>query len=399
VHRVVLVVALLLGLGGCRQIAGLEDLSPPNDAAPPSDAPAKSEGGPGCSCVGCTMVARDLHKPQSIVAVGKNLYWVDPGEACGANGLLMTTPIDGGPLVELAANLASPVSITTDGENVYFYEIGAANVDKLVIGTTKVDVLASGFEFDTLDNGWVAPSSSSSTTLLEPDTSILAVAGGEVYFPIGNLTEAGCEEYELARVSTQGGPVERILGTLISKADAGCDDIPDADFLPDSGGTAQIDPVALVARNGSIYWANEDSGYCGSSDTYSVWKIPLSGGSPLNVTSGLVDPVNLVVSGTKVYVVDDMNADVESFPASGGSAMPVVGAQMTPWAMAADSTNVYWTSLGTGQDNGTLVRLPLAGGAAVTLEQGLAAPAAIAVDDTNIYWVDTVCDAVFKAPK
>jgi hypothetical protein len=250
-----------------------------------------------------------------------------------------------------------------------------------------------------MDNGWTAPTGNSSTTLLEPDTRVLAVANGQVYFPIGNDTDAGCYQYELVRVSTSGGPVQRLLGTLIA-SDANCgEDIPDAEYLPDSGGTQQIDALSLAVDGNFLYWLNEDSGSCGTGDGYSVWKLPLGGGLPAEVTSGLTDPVNFTIAGSSIYIVDDMNDDVESFPVLGGSSAPLVAAQMLPWAMASDSSYVYWTSLGTNQDDGTISRYPIGGGASTTLVRGLAAPAALAVDDENVYWVDTVCDAVFKAPK
>lgn len=57
-------------------------------------------------------------------------------------------------------------------------------------------------------------------------------------------------------------------------------------------------------------------------------------------------------------------------------------------AIAVDATAVYWLNFGTGNHDGSLMRVAIAGGTAVTLADGLNAPGGIAVDSTAIYWTD-----------
>src|SRR5580658_4212668 len=110
-----LAVLVMLCMGACRQIAGLENLEPPADAEP-----LAYDGGPGCSCAGCTVLAHDdLLEPQSLVVVNGTVYWLDSGSS-GNNGRLMSvSTTSGGPPVELVPDLNSPLSLTTDNSSLY----------------------------------------------------------------------------------------------------------------------------------------------------------------------------------------------------------------------------------------------------------------------------------------
>jgi sugar lactone lactonase YvrE len=71
---------------------------------------------------------------------------------------------------------------------------------------------------------------------------------------------------------------------------------------------------------------------------------------------------------------------------SGGVCQPVTLAsgQRTPWCIALDSANVYWTNY----DGGTVMKVSLDGTTMTTLATGGGIPYGIAVDSTNVYWVD-----------
>jgi hypothetical protein len=99
------------------------------------------------------------------------------------------------------------------------------------------------------------------------------------------------------------------------------------------------------------------------------------------------------VDAPKVDASTDARADAprnaESGPDGGGDASPVpivlAQGQTTPYGIAIDHANVYWTTL-QQPPLGTVCKVPIGGGAAVTLAGGLGFPYGIAVDATNVYW-------------
>jgi hypothetical protein len=425
----------LLALGACRQIAGLRDLEPPpaTDASSDTAPPPSDDAGVGCVCPGCTILASGTFKPQSLVATGGYVYWLVPGTAQEppGNGSLWRVPTRGGtsqtlttagmfvdfpPVPSMSqAPLSAPLSIATDGANLYFLEIGAGSIDQVVVSTSGRASIHKLVEKLQLDDGWSPPTNPSAcgNSASCADTTILNVAGDEIYF---SNARYGLETaVAIERVPTQGGAVRAIRGSL---TDAAADQLP-----TDEAGlnTDPISPYAFAVAAGDLYWLNSDvgsgcpcaggigtqPGCAGTNHDYSLWRVPVGGGDPFQVTrSELSAPDSLVVVGSFAFVADLLNNDIERIPTSGGAEVPVAGGQSFPWGLITDGAYLYWANLGGEPDEGTISRLSLANAEAANpsakpdvLASNLAAPAALAVDEDNIYWVDTVCDAIFKVPK
>ncbi len=92
--------------------------------------------------------------------------------------------------------------------------------------------------------------------------------------------------------------------------------------------------------------------------------------------------------------VSNCNPDVVS--PSARTLVTLASGQGAPYAIAVDSTSVYWSTYGIfGQNNGTVMKVPLNGGVPITLASGQGAPASIAVDSTSVYWSTS---AMMKMP-
>jgi hypothetical protein len=193
--------------------------------------------------------------------------------------------------------------------------------------------------------------------------------------------------------------------------------------------------IAVSAAN--VYWTQSNSAALGT-----VMMVPVDGGMPLTLATGqdAPTPIAITVDGTSVYWTDASGL-IETVPLTGGAVTTLVGgpesagygqgiatgsstvywtavgpsvegvmqvpigggpvmtlvSSPTPYAVAADTTSVYWTN-NYGTIPGTVMRLPLDGGAPVTLASGQD-PRAIAVDATSVYWTDHHMNAVMKVAR
>lgn len=102
-------------------------------------------------------------------------------------------------------------------------------------------------------------------------------------------------------------------------------------------------------------------------------------------------PFAIAVDATDVYWTD-ASGTVMRVPISGGSPATLAsGLGDVPYAIALDESSVYWTITGDAMPNaGSVMMLPKRGGTPITLASGINVPAAIAVDATGVYWDDTL---------
>lgn len=172
----------------------------------------------------------------------------------------------------------------------------------------------------------------------------------------------------------------------------------------------------------------------------SVMRVPKCGGTPLLVAGGQAEPQDLVVVANVPYWVDwgsFMNGDTTTQGSVDSPSGPLVLVSKTsmPWAIAADSTSLYWatdysgiftsafdgsgatqvsgkgsvaiavddTTIYFAEDDGSAFTLPKAGGVAkqvsgTTCDNPGGDSATIIVDSTTMYWTDK-CGSIWKAPK
>ena len=160
--------------------------------------------------------------------------------------------------------------------------------------------------------------------------------------------------------------------------------------------SAQASPVAIGIDSTHLYWANagtytfegcQATGArpgCSPTLTHNLdgalMKMPLAGGAPTVLASGLPRPSAIALDPSYVYLSDDSR--VMKVPIGGGMLTVLAAFQGLPWSIAVNTTNVYWAN----HEEATLLTVPIDGGTPVVIASNQESSPKIAVDATSIYW-------------
>jgi hypothetical protein len=178
--------------------------------------------------------------------------------------------------------------------------------------------------------------------------------------------------------------------------------------IPLEGGDVTVlascgcEPQAIAVDETGVYWTAVN--VTDQSDVAAVMSTPLGGGASKTLWSG-GDVGGLVVDSGNVYFAQSLNSGgaILKVAKTGGTAVVFAKNQPYPWALAMDSTNLYWTSNG-GTKASSIMKLPFAGGSPSVLASARD-PGSVAVDSTFAYWTEQGycsaaggCGSVMKVP-
>ena len=139
-----------------------------------------------------------------------------------------------------------------------------------------------------------------------------------------------------------------------------------------------------------VYWATAT----GAMDN-PLMQLPVTGGTPKTLATGLDYPNGLVLDATNIYWAEGGSADVlRKLALEGGTPVKVVDLPgSNPWSVAVDKLNVYWTDYVAD----TVMKASFQSGTPITLATG-DDPRSIAVDASNVYWTNYEDHTVMKVP-
>jgi len=140
-------------------------------------------------------------------------------------------------------------------------------------------------------------------------------------------------------------------------------------------------PGRLTIDSSNVYWSNLDG---------TIKSVPIAGGATTTLASGLGAGMGIGVDAQNVYAVSQ-DGRIVSAPLTGTMAVTVLAtAQPQPYALAVDGTNVYWSTIGSGAGNGTIMACAKTGCGQVptTLASGIHVqyPYGIATTAGLVYW-------------
>src|SRR5580658_8115770 len=124
------------------------------------------------------------------------------------------------------------------------------------------------------------------------------------------------------------------------------------------------------------------------------------GGAPADAgpppfAGGQTNAFAIAVDTTSVYWTEALDGGaIVKMPVAGGAPTTLASGQKDPYGIAVDATNVYWVN----HAGGTVVMVPIAGGSPTTVASAQGAPWGIAVDATNIYWTNQTGGSVVSVP-
>lgn len=168
--------------------------------------------------------------------------------------------------------------------------------------------------------------------------------------------------------------------------------------VPKTGGTA-VDvgsatgtALGLAVEGSSVYWADLPS------SGGNILSTAIDGGTPNLVTSFSHLPNGMVVADAMNVYWANEDGTILKAPLGGGPAGTLATGLNQPHGLAVDASDLYVAVTGSNGTNGSVVRVPLSGGPPVTLSAG-GSPWAIAVDAVSIYWTDSDLSSVRKLAK
>ncbi|XYH93005.1 hypothetical protein ACMHYB_34760 [Sorangium sp. So ce1128] len=153
-------------------------------------------------------------------------------------------------------------------------------------------------------------------------------------------------------------------------------------------------PSSMAVDATHVYWTVDDQ----------VLKVPLEGGSPVVLASGLSAPFShtqgIALDADYAYCIASYHA-VWRVPKSGGPPVHIVSTVTSTANVAVDDDFVYMGEFGAEEVDGfaKIVKAPKTGGALTDVAETIDGVDVIAIDAAHVYWINGSRERVYKVSK
>jgi hypothetical protein len=299
--------------------------------------------GGACTAGQCqpVVLASGLQSATDLAVDTSNVYWTHWSSNFGG---VFSVPITGGPMKTLAS-INDSFAIATDGTRVYVTQhLTSGSVFSIPVAGGNPLILASG----------------------QGRPVSIAVDGGWAYFAnqwTGNISKAlldgtltkvfASAQSAPPGVATDGSYVYWTCGCLSTSS--GVSRAPVGGGTPAVLAVNQAFPLALTTDANNVYWTNQGTTKMGDG---SVMMISKSGAPLVTLADKQNVPTHIAVDAQNVYWTNKVaGGSVMAAPIGGGTPVTLAAGQSYPSGIAVDATSVYWTNAGTGQNDGSVMKL------------------------------------------
>lgn len=242
-------------------------------------------------------------------------------------------------------------------------------------------IVAGGFAAWWVLRGSSHPAAHAPANVEDDLDLVVSLLDGAASEPPRDVLVAGTDERYLARAS------DRTI-VAVGGADGG------ADARAAERTLAVLDaPARGMALAGGALWVTTGR---------AIDRVPLAGGAPAVVASGLAKPGTIAADATWLFVVDVEAArglthasSVVRVPAGGGERLVLGRSDGEITNVVLDDAAVYWADC----LEGTIVAAPKAGGPSRVLASDRGLPGELAADANALYWVEKRSESLWTMPK
>jgi hypothetical protein len=171
-------------------------------------------------------------------------------------------------------------------------------------------------------------------------------------------------------VDNDDGTVHRVA--KISGADS---------VLYDAGSSVLIEPGQCAVDTAFVYVSDRNN---------TIARIPVTGGEPVVITSGLRGGYFGIISDSTNIYFGESGQILRAAKTSTDGGVPLASNVPWPDGLALDPATgtIYWSDYGTGSANdGTVGKVGVDGGGETVLASSLPTPEAVAVSDNYVFWL------------
>ncbi len=313
-------------------------------------------------------------------------------------------PWDGGAPVTIASGEQEPVALALDGTNVYWENSGGTVLACPLAGCPNNVPTLLAFNGQSFFDSSESMAAGSSTAFFLGVSAIDSCPSGgcglapKTYWspvPSDAGLDASQEDFDAGIASPRGVVSDSTSLYFTDGTTVYSCPIASTCSSPKTLFSTPFDSVgSLAVGAGQVYFVEN-----GEAAEGGILAVPIGGGATARVvckSSLLFDVNSIVASGSYVYFTSgDDSSSIYECPAGGGTAT-IFASDEFPFALAADSANLYWTN---ADGAGVIGTCPL--GATCTGSRTVASnqdrPNAIAVNATTVYW--TTQTAIRSAAK